>query len=136
MSAGVRDVRRYKVSDMEQQIVWRVAGPGGAATLSVLTLPLGILHRVGVAAPDAGVHYLAEVIGLHHAERPDDAEAAQFPACDALDGQPCWHDASSLAADELLRQWAAAGFDDDVVFAALDGWYLDRLEPTSRTVTP
>ena len=81
-------------------------------------------------------------IELHHRAPPhymkDDAPAQ--PHCDILDG-PCWHDGSSLQAEEhWIPMWKAMPHDHDAMLAALereliirDGSYADEEESDGRS---
>ena len=98
---------RYSVRNGNVYHTWIVIGSKGA-------LHLHITDLMGVARYSAGIE-------VHYRTLPDYMahEPPSHKHCDIL-GAPCWHDGSSLAAEETwIPRWLAAPHDHDGMFAAL-----------------
>ena len=98
---------------------WQVVGPVGAVHFHASINPEG---RYG---PSCGLEF-------HHSARanryPD--EAPHHLDCPVL-GEPCWHDGTSLYAQEslwpLIEAYLRTG-DHETVFRILEGEYVRRFE--------
>lgn len=108
-------------------VMFSVTGEEGASSFTLeeskvvteLNWDAEIMREMGFVNTDAGI-YLATDLGVHH--REERSSYRHMPECILID-TGCWYSGSSLAAFELARQWADAGFDEQVIRYALEGVY-------------
>ncbi|MFI6909682.1 hypothetical protein ACIBKY_51065 [Nonomuraea sp. NPDC050394] len=102
---------------------WIAQGDLGAVQLS--------LHRMD---PDPGLDsfpggWQPTILGIHAPHSRDDADHHD-PACAYVTGG-CYFNGDGELAYGLLQEWARAGYDDDVIWRAIELIYcevfLDRL---------
>ncbi len=106
------------------RFAWYLAGPEGIVQFVAgpLDMPLGL--RIGVEVE--GRHWTGIDVGCH-SPRPLYEGQEPMDTCHLFDGVTCYYDGSGLAADELLRRWATAGCDDEIIWAELTERYQSWL---------
>jgi len=120
---------------------WLLLGPSGAVQFLAFWYPPGsalhsILTRDSPAAPyvrdGEGALWMGADVG-YHSPRPiyDDHDPAG--PCDVLEG-PCFSDGSALRAGALLHEWAAADWDDEVLWATLTHEYAVLFHPDAEAL--
>lgn len=110
-----------------RQTTWYVVGEHGAVQFQIMLMPNVTdvetvdAKLMGWALTDAG-WVMATDLGFHWRHPVD--FGSHFEHCPAFgEEEECWYDGSSLAADPIMSDWVAAGFDDEVIHRALEEHY-------------
>lgn len=107
---------------------WLLIGAAGAVQFIANEIPAGTQMRQVYSSftrhrphPN-GALWDGRDLG-YHSPRPMHEGMAMMQTCDVIEGQ-CWYDGSGLQAIELCDEWAAAGYDDEVIWRTLEEHYL------------
>jgi hypothetical protein len=75
---------------------------------------------------DAALHFcpMGADVGYHTTTQQYEGQTVVSEECEYLDNKPCYYDGSSLAAEELLKQFIEHG--EDHMWDYLEKYYNDR----------
>jgi hypothetical protein len=117
--------RRHEISESGWPR-WYLIGPEGAVQLVAMPLPLpaDMIEGYSLGVMVDGVRLTGVDIGYHS---PVPRRVAQEPMsqCPLYGDGECYYGGTSLGADELLKMWAEAGCNDEIIWTSLEARYIE-----------
>lgn len=106
--------------------VWLLSGPRGVVQFLLLELTDRHSALYDDVVQHDGKVWMAADVG-YHSPRPRYGSQEAMGPCEYLDGVQCYYDGSGMAAIDLAKKWAEHGYDEEVIWESLAGYYVNWL---------